>query len=149
MRGEAVEYQGKTYRYIMSLLDVFSRFHWLYPLQTKHSRGVKEYMKKIYEVHGTPGTLQSDNGKEFKGYVKRFCQKNKIKMIQSQPYNPRAQGKFERSHRDLRKKIAFDMLNQKRTGTNWVKNLPKYMKCVSHENREALGWQSPFEIYFG
>ena len=63
MHGEAVEYQGKTYRYIMSLLDVFSRFHWLHPLQTKHPLGVKEYMKKIYEFHGTPGTLQSDNGK--------------------------------------------------------------------------------------
>ena len=47
IRGEAVEYQGKTYRYIKSLLDVFSRFHWLYHLQTKHSRGVKEYMKKF------------------------------------------------------------------------------------------------------
>ena len=63
MRGEAVEYQGKTYRCVMSLLNVFSRFHWLYPSQTKHSHDVKEYMKKIYDVHGTPGTLQSDNVK--------------------------------------------------------------------------------------
>ena len=50
-------------------------------------------MKKIYDVHGTPGTLQSDNGKEVKGNVKRLCQKKKIKMIQSRPYNPSAQGK--------------------------------------------------------
>ena len=123
--------------------------HSLYPLQTKHSRGVKEYTKKMYEVHGTPGTFQSDNGKEFKRYVKRFCQKNKIQMIQSRPYNPTAQGKVERSHHVLRKKIAFNMLNQKRTGTNWVRNLPNYTKCVNNEKRETLRLQSPFEIYFG
>ena len=148
MRGEAVEYQGKTYHYIMSLLDLFYRFHWLYPLQTKHSPGVKEYTKKTYEVHGTAGTLQSDNEKEFKRYIKRFCQKNKIKMIQSRPYNLTAQGKVEHLHGVLRKKIAFDMLNQKCTGTNWVKNLPNYMKCVNNEQREVLRWQSLFEIYF-
>ena len=41
------------------------------------------------------------------------------------------------------------MLSHTRTGTNWVRNLPKYMSCVNNEKREALGWQSPFEIYFG
>ena len=105
-------------------------------------------MKKTYDVHGTPGTLKSDNGKEFKVNVKRFCQKKKIKMMQSRPYNPRAQGKVERSHRVLRKKVAFDMLTQKHTGINWVKNLPNYMKYVNNEKQEALGWQSAFKIYF-
>ena len=70
-------------------------------------------------------------------------------MAQSRPYNPRAQGKVECSHRALRKKVAFGMLTQKRTGINWVKKLPNYMKFVNNEKREALGWQSPFEIYFG
>ena len=23
------------------------------------------------------------------------------------------------------------------------------MKCLNNEKREALGWQSPFEVYFG
>ena len=40
------------------------------------------------------------------------------------------------------------MLTQKFTGINWVKNLPNYMKCLNNEKREALGRQSPFEIYF-
>ena len=101
----------------------------------------------MYHVHGTPGILQSDNGKQFKGNVKRFCQKKKIKMIQSRPYNTRAQGKVQRSHRVLKKKVALDMLTQKRTGINWVKNLPIYMKCVNNEKREALGQESSFEIY--
>ena len=47
MKSQAIQCQGKTYRYILSLLDVFSRFHWLCLLQTNHSRGVKENIKKI------------------------------------------------------------------------------------------------------
>ena len=58
MKSQPVEYQGKTCGYILSLLDIFSRFHWLCPLQTKHSRGVKENIKKIFAVYGIQETFQ-------------------------------------------------------------------------------------------
>ena len=48
-------------------------------------------------------------------------------MIASRPYNPKAQGKVERSHRELRKKLHYDMVNLKGKGLNWVENLPNYM----------------------
>ena len=57
---------------ILSLLDVFSRFHWLYPLESKHRGEVKKTLKKVYFVHGLPQKLQSDNGGEFKKNVKEF-----------------------------------------------------------------------------
>ena len=75
MKNMAVVYKGKTYKYILSLLDVFSRFHWLYPLESKHSSGIKKKLKKIYSVHGLPQKLQSDNGGESKKRVKEFCQR--------------------------------------------------------------------------
>ena len=30
-----------------------------------------------------------------------------------------------------------------------VKNLPNYMKCLNNKKCAELGWQSPFEVYFG
>ena len=68
-------------------------------------------------------------------------------MVQSRPYNPRAQGKVEQSHRVLRSKMPFDMVTQTWSDTNWVKNLPNYMKCINNEKREELGWQTNFEVY--
>ena len=109
MHGEAVEYQGKTYGYIMSLLDVFLDSIGCIYCKRNTPVALKDIYERYIEVHGTPGTLQSDNRKEFKGYVKRFCQKNKSQMIQSRPYNPRTQRKVELLHLVLRKKIAFDM----------------------------------------
>ena len=41
------------------------------------------------------------------------------------------------------------MITQRRSGTNWVKNLPDYMKYLNNKKREELGWQSPSEVYFG
>lgn len=149
MNSMKVNYNGKTYRYIFSLMDVFSRFHWLAPLERKTSRLVKKELNRIYTVHGVPKRLQSDNGGEFKGDVQKFCLNRKIKMIKSRPYNPKAQGKVERSHRVLRQKIHYDLITQTKTGVNWVKNLPKYMKCLNDDKREELGWKSAFEIYFG
>ena len=43
----------------------------------------------------------------------------------------------------------YDLISQDRTGVNWARNLPQYMKCSSNEQREELGAKSPFEVYFG
>ena len=40
-------------------------------------------------------------------------------------------------------------MTQKKNGVNWVKNLQKYAKCLNNQKREALGWWSAFEVYFG
>lgn len=149
MKRMQVLYNGKKYRYILSLMDLFSRFHWLAPLELKTSHNVKEELYRIYAEHGIPEILQSDNGGEFKKHVAKFCKNNKIKMIRCRPYNPKAQGKVERSHRVLRRKIYYDLVKQRKTGVNWVENLPEYMKCLNNEKREELSWKSAFEIYFG
>ena len=107
MRGEVVEFQGKTYSYIISLLDVFSHFHWLYSLQTKHSPGVKEYKKRcmasmVSREHSSQKT------------------ENNLKERSKQAIQLESTRKAEHSHRILRKKEAFDILTPKRTGINWV-----------------------------
>ena len=107
MRGEVVEFQGKTYSYIISLLDVFSQFHWLYSLQTKHSPGVKEYKKRC---------MASMASREHSSQKTE----NNLKERSKQAIQLESTRKAEHSHRILRKKEAFDILTPKRTGINWV-----------------------------
>lgn len=149
MKKQKIAHKGKTYRYVLSLLDVFSRFHWLYPLTSKHSANVARELKNIYTIHGTPRILQSDRGKEFYGETKRFCEQKKIILIKSRAYHPQSQGKVERSHRTLRKKITYDLVKHGKKGVSWVSKLQQYAKCLNDEKREELGWRSPFEVYFG
>ena len=146
---QAVEFAGKTYRYIISVIDVFSRFLWLTPLSSKSSRHTARELKKIYKRHGPPDCLQSDQGLEFYGHVESLCKRYKIRRIRSRPYHPQSQGKVERSHRRLRAKMMYDLLATKRKGINWAKNLPTYCRILNEEKKEELGWLSPFEVYYG
>ena len=97
-----VEWKRKLYKYILPLMDVFSRYHWLKPSESKSSRAIACALKSIYTIHRPPERLQSDNGGEFKGRTLEFCKRQKIKPIYSRPYHPQSQGKVEQSHRELR-----------------------------------------------
>ena len=149
MKSIKVEYTGKCYRNIFSLMDIFLQFHWLTSFTTKKSSHVKKELHWVYKEHGQPERLQSDNGGEFKRPLKDCCKSRKTKMVNCRPYNPKARGKVERSHRSLRQKTYYDLMQQKKTDVNWVKSLPDYIKCLNNEKKEELGWKSPFEFYYG
>ena len=55
-----VTIDGDTYKYIMSVIDIFSRFRFLRPLQTKETSEVAEHLLDIYIEHGPPEILQSE-----------------------------------------------------------------------------------------
>ena len=63
----------------------------------------------------------------------------KVKMTKSRAYCPQSQGKVERAHRTLRKKINYDLVKRGRKGVNWVRNLLEYSKCLNNDKREELG----------
>ena len=65
MRKLRVKPEGKTYRYIVFLMDIFSRFHRLALLESKSSQEAKKRLEEIYYVHGVPKCTQSDNGGKF------------------------------------------------------------------------------------
>ena len=57
LSSQCVEYGGKRFRYVLSVMDVFSGFHWLYPLQRKFFRYVAEHLFKKSSKHGPPDGL--------------------------------------------------------------------------------------------
>ena len=67
----------------------------------------------------------------------------------SRPYQPQSQGKIERSHGELCKKIHYDMIKLRKKGVKWVQNLPSYMRVLNELARKKLPWKSPFEVYYG
>ena len=74
---------GITYKYIMSVIDIFSRFVFLRPLQSKESAEIAENLRNIYNEHGPPEILPSDQGTEFKGVVKTLCEALNVRIIKS------------------------------------------------------------------
>ena len=76
-------------------------------------------LEELYSEVGPPNVLQCDNGGEFKKAVEHFCRKLKVKIIRSSQYHPQSQGKVERSHRTLCKKIMYDLGDMSKVGVDW------------------------------
>lgn len=93
MTSKKVTLDSETYRYILVLLDVFSRFLFLRPLKSKSSAEVAAVLLSIFSDIGPPRRLQSDQGSEFKGVVQKLMDIMQVGIIHSRPYHPQSQGK--------------------------------------------------------
>ena len=59
-------YSNKTYFYILTVMDVFSRYIFLKPLQSKESVEVASHLREIFFNIGVPNVTQCNGGSEFK-----------------------------------------------------------------------------------
>ena len=73
MESMPVKWKGKVFKYVLSLMDVFSRYHWLIPLERKKSGPMAVALLTIYKEHGPPRVLQHDQGREFDGAVNKLA----------------------------------------------------------------------------
>lgn len=149
MQRYSTKLHGKIFWYILTVQDIFSRYTWLRPLTGKGSKQVPKELQELYCEVGPPKVLQCDNRGEFKKAVEHLCQKLEVKIIRRSPYHPQSQGKVERSHRSLRKKIMFDLLHMSKVEVNWVSQLREYQKILNEEPMDVLGNQSPLEVFYG
>ena len=68
-------------------MDVFSRFDWLSPVQREFPHHVAERLFKIFSEHGPSDRAQSDNGGEFKKYVKKVSCSHSFLLLRSRFYH--------------------------------------------------------------
>ena len=93
MQNSPVENNGKTFKYVIVVLDVFSRFIFLRALQSKASIEIADNVLQLFSDIGPPKRVQTDQGTEFKGAVKKIMKTFKVHVIHSRPYHPQSQGK--------------------------------------------------------
>ena len=57
---------NKGHRYILTVIDVFSKFAWAIPVKDKGSKSMLDAFKELFRVRErVPNKLQTDMGKEF------------------------------------------------------------------------------------
>ena len=95
------------YKYILHLMDHFSKFHLLAPLVQKTQADVNLALSNMFSIIGIPAILHTDNGSEF-GALDRLLQQwpGSSDIIHGRPRHPQSQGLVERGNRVLEEKIA-------------------------------------------
>ena len=87
-------FEGNTYKYILTGIDVASRYKVARPLATKKSSEVAFMLETIYRKGGVfeyPKTFQFDNGSEFKYEVTKLLEKHNVEIR-------RATTKYKHTH---------------------------------------------------
>src|SRR5213080_3368283 len=77
------EKQNKGYKYLLTVIDVFSKFAWAIPLKLKTGKQMIEVFQYIFKER-KPKKLWTDAGKEFINKdFKKFLAGNEIELYQT------------------------------------------------------------------
>ena len=128
-------FEGNTYKYILTGIDVASRHKVVRPLRTKKSSEVEFVLEAIYKKGGT---FQCNNGSEFKNQVTNLLEKHNVEIR-------RATTKYKHTHaafvqafnkelaKLLLKRIYAQVLQDpEKVSTIWVKNLNKIVDKMNY-----------------
>ena len=135
-------FEGNTYKYILTRIDVASRYKVARPLRTKKSSEVAFVLEAaIYKKSGVlkyPKVFQCDNGSELKNEVTKLLEKHNVDIR-------RATTKYKHTHtafveafnKELAKLLfkpmdAQELQDPEKLSTIWVKNLNKIVKKMNN-----------------
>ena len=134
-------------RFIVTIIDWFSRWVEAFPVKDCSQESILEALDEFTSRHGIPRRLVSDQAKYFRGQlVHKYEQDVGMKHTFVSAYRPQGNGKLERFHRVLGRKIKMQC---KESGDKqWDKHLRQI--CFSHNvvPHSTTGY-SPYELIYG
>ena len=109
---------NRGHRYVLVVIDNFSKFGWTTPLKNKNAQTIKDSFKNILiSSKRQPNLIESDRGKEFyNNTFQDFLNKNNIKLYsRNSSYGAVFAERFNRPIRDLLKRPVFE-----KGDGNWI-----------------------------
>ena len=139
---------GKSHRYIVTMMDVYSRCLIASPVKNHKASTVSRCLyESVVAYFGAPRSILSDRGTEFTGMIwESLAQMLGAKIKLTSPYYPQGNSVIERSHRTLSNMLRTMLLERK--GKDWRTLLPSVMLYMNSMSQEKTG-VSACEILFG
>ena len=95
---------NKGYKYLLMVIDVFSKYGWIIPLKDKKGESVTIAFKSIFKEGRRPQYLWVDKGKEFYNkHLKDLLEKNRILLYSTE--NEEKSSVVERWNRTIKSKM--------------------------------------------
>ena len=137
------KFQGSTYKYILTGVDVASRYKVAKPLRTKKASDVAFLLKTMYESKANPLTwpevFQCDNGSEFKSDVTKLLESQNVKINRVTTKYKHTHTAFVESFNKVLAEKLFTVMDTKELQTGedsetWVKHV--LLGVVDELNKE-------------
>lgn len=134
------------YKYLLTCMDVYSRFVFVQALRTKTGQEVFDKLKFLFKLSGIPKNINFDLGSEF--IDKRmidYCEENGIEVWYSSPNQDNKNAIIERFHRTLRNLILkYKMASSK----PYIHVLPQLIKNYNTSYHKTIQ-DTPLNIWTG
>lgn len=143
MDMQAISKVNSGYKYILVIIDTFSKYAWAIPLKRKNKQQVSEEFKALLAKGRVPKNLQTDLGKEFyNDKFKNIVRKYKINHYST--YSTKKASIVERLIRTLKNKLYKEFsLNG---NYNWYNGtLDKKVNEYNNATHRTIG-QSPASV---
>ena len=125
---------NKGYRYLLMVLDVFSKYGWIVPLKDKKGETVADSLKTIFKEGRKPEYLWTDKGKEYYNkHVKELLDKNEITLYSTE--NEEKSSVCERWNRTIKTKMWKQFTVQ--GNTQYLDMLPKLVKQYNNTRHSS------------
>jgi hypothetical protein len=142
---------NKGYKYILCMIDVFTRKVWAYKMKKKDNKNVQDSFKKFISDSNikeyTPTILMSDNDSTFiNKSFHEILEKNQIIHQPNILDDHHALGLIDRFARTL--KMILTRLFLQTKSTNWINYLDEIIKNYNNNGHSAIDYIAPNEVFF-
>ena len=141
---------NKGYKYILCIIDVFTRKVWTYKMQLKNSKNVQDSFNDFLQKSGiqsnTPSILMSDNDPTFTNEsFQVILRENKIIHQPNIIDDHHALGLIDRFARTL--KTIFTRSFVQTNSTNWIDHIDKIVANYNNNGHTAIDNIKPNEAF--
>jgi len=135
----------KNFKYILNIIDCFSKYVWSFPLVNKSAESVAKRLKTVLELNlngrkNVPSVFASDNGTEFLGETAELLEDHKVIQKFGKAYNSNSQSIIERFNLTLRTALRDKI-------KNWSTHLPKIIEGYNNEVHGTTK-EKPIDVHF-
>lgn len=132
-------------KFLLCIVDVYSRFAWVFPLKNKMAKTVNEVLEPIVKEH-KPLNINVDKGSEFKGDTLKMLKDNGVKIWESDAGEKTKQGIVERFNRTIRELIEkYLTVNQTK---KYIDKLPSLVQNYNTTTHSAIN-AKPSAVFLG
>ena len=136
------------YKYILVIIDCFTRWTELYPLKTLEASEAAENVYHYFNTYGTPATLQSDQGTQFlNNILNELLTLSKVKHIINTAYSKEENGIVERVNKEVLRHVRA-ICHDRGVITAWSRIVPMVKRILNTSEHAATGY-TPAELVFG
>ena len=126
------------FKYLLNIIDIFSKFAWSFPTKNKSAPVVADLLQRLWLQEGAPEILGCDRDGAFRAETDDVATKFNVEIRRSKAYSSSTQGAVERLNQTLRAAIAKAMGEY--GSKKWTHMLPHIVGAYNRAKHKAHGF---------